>query len=100
MQLTPGTQLAEYEILASIGAGRMGEVYKAKDTRLDRIVEVPWRHTPEKRVPGDVRRCDVRIDLRGKSVKLPIKEVVDAFWFSQGPGTILDKGKVVHDYLA
>lgn len=36
--LKVGTRLDQYEILASIGAGAMGEVYKAKDIRLDRIV--------------------------------------------------------------
>jgi len=38
--LTNGTRLGPYEILAPIGAGGMGEVYKAKDTRLDRKVAV------------------------------------------------------------
>ena len=40
MSLTPGSKLGPYEILAPIGAGGMGEVYKAKDTRLDRTVAV------------------------------------------------------------
>ncbi len=40
MQLTPGTKLAEYEILASIGAGGMGEVYRARDTKLGREVAI------------------------------------------------------------
>ena len=40
MTLIPGTRLGPYEILAAIGAGGMGEVYKAKDTRLDRFVAV------------------------------------------------------------
>ena len=38
MMLEPGSHLGPYEILAAIGAGGMGEVYKGRDTRLDRIV--------------------------------------------------------------
>ncbi len=39
MPLQPGTTLGPYEILSPIGAGGMGEVYKARDTRLDRTVK-------------------------------------------------------------
>src|SRR5580658_2452524 len=40
MGLTAGTRLGPYEILAPIGAGGMGEVYRAKDTKLDREVAI------------------------------------------------------------
>ena len=40
MPLAPGTRLGPYEIVAPIGAGGMGEVYRARDTRLDRSVAV------------------------------------------------------------
>jgi serine/threonine protein kinase/Tol biopolymer transport system component len=40
MPIPPGRRLGPYEILTVIGAGGMGEVYKARDTRLDRIVAI------------------------------------------------------------
>ena len=40
MTLTAGTKLGPYEILSPIGAGGMGEVYRARDTRLDRDVAI------------------------------------------------------------
>ena len=45
--LSPGCRVDEYEILAPIGRGGMGEVYKARDTRVDRIVAI-------KLLPGGV----------------------------------------------
>src|ERR687898_109691 len=38
--MNPGVRLGPYEILAPIGAGGMGEVYRARDTRLDRDVAI------------------------------------------------------------
>jgi serine/threonine protein kinase len=40
MPLAPSTRLGPYQIIAPIGAGAMGEVYRARDPRLDREVAV------------------------------------------------------------
>src|SRR5262245_60431911 len=47
MPLTPGSRLGPYEVVAAIGAGGMGEVYRARDPRLGRDVAI-------KVLPGDV----------------------------------------------
>src|SRR5580704_13200882 len=38
--LAPGTKLGSYEIVSALGAGGMGEVYRARDARLNRIVAI------------------------------------------------------------
>ena len=54
MALLPGTKLGPYEIVAPLGAGGMGEVYRARDTRLNRDVAIKilpehLSHNPELR---------------------------------------------------
>ena len=54
MSLAPGARLGAYEVLRLVGAGGMGEVYQARDTRLDRLVAI--KILPEKLAANDQRR--------------------------------------------
>jgi serine/threonine protein kinase len=54
MPLTQGTRLGPYEILSPLGAGGMGEVYRARDTRLGRDIAL-------KLLPGDLAGAPDRL---------------------------------------
>jgi hypothetical protein len=58
MALTPGSRLGPYEILAPLGAGGMGEVYRARDTKLDRDVAVKVLPSSLARDPAALARFE------------------------------------------
>ena len=64
MAILPGRRLGPYEILSAIGAGGMGEVYKARDTRLDRTVAIKVLPTPH----ADRRELRERFEREARTV--------------------------------
>ncbi len=67
MPLQAGTSLGPYQIDAPLGAGGMGEVYKARDTRLDRTVAI--KVLPE-HVAADLEACErFRVSSEGWCVQ-------------------------------
>jgi eukaryotic-like serine/threonine-protein kinase len=58
LALDPGTRLGAYQIIGSLGAGGMGEVYKARDTRLDRVVAIKVVTTAHAVDPGSRLRFE------------------------------------------
>jgi Tol biopolymer transport system component len=56
MQVKPGSRLGSYEITAELGAGGMGRVYRARDTRLGRDVAIKLVHPHLARDPEHIRR--------------------------------------------
>ena len=58
MSLAPGDRLGPYRIVAPLGAGGMGEVYRARDTRLDRDVAVKVLPTQLAEAPEALARFE------------------------------------------
>jgi len=63
MPLTPGTKLGQYEVVESIGAGGMGEVYRARDTKLGRDVAI-------KVLPEEFARDQERLERFEREARL------------------------------
>jgi serine/threonine protein kinase len=63
MALAPGTRLGPYEVVSPIGKGGMGEVYRARDTKLDRDVAI-------KVLPEEFANDDERLARFEREAKL------------------------------
>ena len=65
MQLNPGHQVGPYQIVSVLGSGGMGEVYRARDTRLGRDIAIKVVNAALTRSPETVRRFEQEARLAG-----------------------------------
>jgi eukaryotic-like serine/threonine-protein kinase len=75
MPLAPGVRLGPYEVVAPIGAGGMGEVYRARDTRLNRDVAVKVLPEAVATNPDRLARFEREARKRRRRSRIPTSSV-------------------------
>src|ERR1700704_2062710 len=102
MPLEPGSRVGPYEILAPLGAGGMGEVYRARDTSLKRDVAIKVLPAYWSRDPDRLRRF--RLEAQAAAAALNHPNIVSIFHIGEHDGapfivTELLHGETLRDRL-
>lgn len=102
MTLAPGTKLGPYEIVCLVGSGGMGEVYRARDTRLGRDVAVKIMPPDFARDPDRLRRFDQEARTAGLLSHPNILSIYDSGSQNGSPYVVSEllEGETLRDRLA
>ena len=100
--LGPGARLGPYEILAPLGAGGMGEVYRARDERLGREVAVKVLHADSSADPDRLRRFEQEAKAAGALNHPNLLAVFDTGRHDGNPYVVFEllEGKTLRQRLA
>jgi Tol biopolymer transport system component len=88
--LTPGSRLGHYEILAKVGEGGMGEVYRARDSRLNRDVAIKVIHTDVLADPDRLARFRREAELLASLNHPGIAHVYGVEISDAGPAMVME----------
>jgi Tol biopolymer transport system component len=101
VSLTPGTHLGPYEIVEPLGAGGMGEVYRARDPRLGRDVAVKLVTTDGTPSPDRLRRFETEARAAAQLSHPNVVTVFDVGTHGGRPYLVLEllEGKILRDTL-
>src|SRR5499425_1077329 len=90
LAITPGTRLGSYEILSAIGAGGMGEVYRARDSKLKRDVAIKVLPEAFARDPERLARFEREAEVLATLNHPNIAAVYGFEESSEGNGIVLE----------
>lgn len=102
MLLTPGTRLGPYEIIAPLGAGGMGEVFRARDSRLGRDVAVKVVHGEAAHDPERIRRFEQEARAASALSHPNVCAVFDVGTYEGAPFVVMEllEGETLRSRLA
>jgi serine/threonine protein kinase len=102
MALAPGTRLGPYQIAAPIGAGGMGEVYRALDTRLGRDVAIKVIPAKLSREPDRIKRFEQEARAAGALSHPNVCAIHDVGSHEDSPYVVMEllDGESLHQRLA
>jgi serine/threonine protein kinase len=102
MALTAGTKLGTYEIVAQIGAGGMGEVYRARDSKLGRDVAIKILPSSFSKDPERLRRFEQEARAAGQLNHPNILTVHDFGMHDGAPYVVSEllEGETLRDRLS
>ena len=102
MTLASGTKLGPYEIVAPLGAGGMGEVYRAHDTRLKREVAIKVLPPSFSADPDRLRRFELEAEATGRLNHPNILAIYDVGTHDGAPYVVSEllEGETLRDLLA
>jgi eukaryotic-like serine/threonine-protein kinase len=101
MTLAPGTRLGPYEIRSFIGAGGMGEVYRARDPRIGRDVAIKVLHAEVSENPDRLRRFQQEVQAAGSLSHPNILAIYDVGAQTGAPYIVSEllQGKTLREHL-
>ena len=102
MSIPPGTRLGPYEVLAPLGAGGMGEVYRARDARLKRDVAVKVLPASLSSDPDRLRRFELEAESAGRLNHPNILAIYDIGMHEGSPYVVSEllEGETLRDRLS
>jgi eukaryotic-like serine/threonine-protein kinase len=102
MSIAPGTRLGPYEVVARLGAGGMGEVYRAKDARLKRDVAVKVLPESLSTDPDRLRRFELEAETAGRLNHPNILAIYDIGVHDGAPYVVSEllEGETLRDRLS
>ena len=102
MNMGPGARLGPYEIVSAIGAGGMGEVYRARDTKLGRDVAIKILPTAVTNDPDRLARFQREAQVLAALNHPNIAAIHHVEETSDGPPLVMElvEGETLADYIA